>query len=119
MAVCGGSNVFADRERRYPLSADLGAEDAQASPDEGRSAERDTRYPRVTRQEIVAGQPDVVLLPSEPYAFDEADREEILAWDDVPAAREGRVHLVDGSLLTWHGTRLALALRDIPPLLAI
>src|SRR5207249_4243490 len=42
MALCGASNAFADRERRYPLAADLG--EAPAKKVEG----RDVRYPRVT-----------------------------------------------------------------------
>jgi ABC-type Fe3+-hydroxamate transport system substrate-binding protein len=105
--TCGGENVFADRDRRYPLSADLG----QSEPQD--SAGRDTRYPRVTLDEIVAAQPEIVLLPSEPYAFTESDKE-IFAKLDIPAAQTGDIHLVDGSLLTWHGTRIASALRDLP-----
>jgi hypothetical protein len=37
---------------------------------------------------------------------------------EVPAAHNGHVYLTDGSLLTWHGTRLAYALRDLPPVVA-
>jgi hypothetical protein len=72
----------------------------------------------VTLAEIAAAEPQVILLPSEPYAFGEYDRHELLEALDVPATRAGHVHLVDGSLLTWHGTRLARALRDLPPLFA-
>lgn len=116
LRVCGGTNVFADRERRYPLAADLGDEDAAIAPDDPRVAERDTRYPRVTWAEIEAAQPDVILLPSEPFAF---SQEHVPLFEalDVPAAREGRIHLVDGSLLTWHGTRIARALAQLPGLI--
>jgi len=119
LAVCGGRNVFAGRERRYPLAADL----AQGGNGGGRTqsadgGERDVRYPRVTLDEIVAAQPEVILLPSEPYAFGEEDRAEWMRLGDLPAVRDDRVHLVDGSLLTWHGTRMARALQEIPPLLA-
>lgn len=115
LRVCGGWNVFAERERQYPLQADLG--EAQAyPPDDPRVQNRDTRYPRVTLEEVEAAQPDVILLPSEPYQFTEAD---IAMFDDldIPAVRNKKIVLVDGSLLTWHGTRLAYALSDIPPLL--
>lgn len=115
LRVCGGANVFADRERRFPLAADLG----QADPlpdDDPRVAGRDRRYPRVTLDEIVAAQPEVVLLPDEPYPFGE-DAADLFATLDIPAARTGRIHLIDGSLLTWPGTRAAYALRDLPPLL--
>jgi ABC-type Fe3+-hydroxamate transport system substrate-binding protein len=111
----GVENVFADRERRYPLAADLGT--AEPIPaDDPRVRERDVRYPRVSLDEIVAMQPEVVLLPDEPYVFTQADADEI-ARLDIPAAKNGQIYLVEGSLLTWHGTRIAYALRDLPPLL--
>lgn len=117
LALCGGANVFAERERLYPLQADLGQAQAYA-PDDPRAQGRDTRYPRLTLDEIIAAQPDVILLPDEPYAFSEADRAFFLSLD-VPAAHYQRVHLIDGSLLTWHGTRVARAFDLIPSLLAL
>lgn len=90
LRVCGGTNVFAAHT---------------------------SRYPQVTLQEVEMAQPDVILLPSEPFAFDESHVPTFAALD-VPAARRGRIHLVDGSLLTWHGTRLAYALDTFPALLA-
>lgn len=111
LSVIGGSNIFAQRKRRYPLKAELGE---MAARDPG---DRDTRYPRVTLEEILAGDPELILLPSEPFAFNETQREQIGAWlADTPAARQGRVYLVDGSLLTWHGTRLGKALQELPAL---
>jgi ABC-type Fe3+-hydroxamate transport system substrate-binding protein len=117
LRLCGGLNVFADRDRLYPLKADLG-EAAPLAADDPRVAGRDVRYPRVTLDEIVAAQPEVILLPDEPYFFTEADAAE-LSKLDIPAARTNEIHLVDGSVLTWHGTRLAYALRDLPPLFGI
>lgn len=115
--TCGVENVFADRTRRYPLAADIG--DAEPLPDDDpRVPERDVRYPRISLDEVVAVQPDLVLLPDEPYVFTQNDADE-LASLDIPAAKNGQIHLVDGSLLTWHGTRIAYALRDLPPLLGI
>lgn len=115
LRVCGGTNVFAERERLYPLAADLGQADAYDATDP-RAAGRDTRYPRVTLEEVEAMQPDVVLLPSEPYAFSEADIPQFAALN-IPAAQNGRIIPVEGSLLTWHGTRMARAFSIIPPLL--
>ncbi len=112
LALLGARNVFAERERRYPLEADLGT--AEPLPAGG----GDTRYPRVTVEEVRAARPEVILLPSEPYAFGAREREQLLSLlPDAPAVREGRVHLVDGTLLTWHGTRLGRALQELPPLL--
>jgi ABC-type Fe3+-hydroxamate transport system substrate-binding protein len=116
LRVCGGTNVFAERERAYPLQADLGLR-APLPPDDPRVQGRDTRYPRVTLDEVQAAQPDVILLPSEPFAFNES-HVPLFSALDVPAARNGRIHLVDGSLLTWHGTRLAYALNTLPALLS-
>lgn len=87
--VCGARGVFSDRPERYPI---------------------------ITLDDVVAAQPDIVLLPSEPYAFDAAHAEVFSALD-IPAARHQRVHLVDGALLTWHGTRIAYALQELPALL--
>ncbi len=115
LRVCGATNVFADRARRYPLSADLGEREPYPA-DDPRAAERDTRYPRITLAEVEAAQPDVILLPSEPFAFTEAHIP-IFSALDVPAARDGRIHLVDGSLLTWHGTRTMRALSSLPAFL--
>jgi ABC-type Fe3+-hydroxamate transport system substrate-binding protein len=114
LRVCGGENVFGARERRYPLAADLGEIPAYAADDD-RVAGRDTRYPRITWEEVTAAQPDVILLPSEPFTFSE-EHLGLFQRLDVPAAHNGQVHLVDGSLLTWHGTRVAHALTVIPAL---
>lgn len=109
--LIGGENVFADRVRRYPLEADLGLQPPQDA------GERDTRYPRVTVDEIRAADPVLILLPDEPYYFNEAACQRVIAHlDGVSAVRAGRVVRVDGSLLTWHGTRLAKALQELPVL---
>lgn len=113
LRVCGGLNVFAERQRQYPLKADLG--EADPLPPE-KTEGLDIRYPRITLDEVVAAQPDVILLPSEPFEFTEA-HVPMFAALDVPAAHKKRIHLVDGALLTWHGTRLAYALNTFPALL--
>jgi ABC-type Fe3+-hydroxamate transport system substrate-binding protein len=115
--TCGVENVFADRVRQFPLKADLGQAEPLAD-DDPRVVDRDVRYPRLALDEVVAAQPEMVLLPDEPYIFSQADADEI-ARLDIPAAKNGQIHLVDGSLLTWHGTRIAYALRDLPPLFGI
>jgi hypothetical protein len=47
----------------------------------------------------------VVLLPSEPYQFSEADAGELAA-----SFGAARVELVDGRALTWYGPRIPAAL---------
>jgi ABC-type Fe3+-hydroxamate transport system substrate-binding protein len=114
LRVCGGTNVFAERERQYPLKADLGQAEPYPAGDP-RVQGRDTRYPRVTLEEVEAAQPDMILLPSEPFQFTEAHIP-IFSALNTPAQNNGII-LVDGSLLTWHGTRLAYAMDRLPPLL--
>ena len=75
-----------------------------------------TRYPVVSLEEIEALQPEVILLPDEPYPFSAEDLAEFYALD-VPAAHEDRIHLVDGKLLTWYGPRMASSLRQLSALL--
>ena len=109
LSLCGGENVFAHRARRYPLAADLGR-GAEQAPDG-----RDTRYPRLGIEELRAAQPELILLPDEPYAFTAREKlrlTELLA--GVPAADLGRIFLVGGDLITWHGTRLGRALAELP-----
>ena len=109
LSVFGGENVFASRQRRYPLAADLKNESGEEP------AGRDTRYPRVSPEEIRAAQPEMILLPNEPFAFGAnhlAELKNLLA--ETPAAQSGCIHLVDGSLLTWPGTRLGKALQQLP-----
>ncbi|MBN2547838.1 MAG: ABC transporter substrate-binding protein [Anaerolineales bacterium] len=111
LATMGGVNIFAGRARHYPLEADLG----RGIPEDPGS--RDTRYPRITLEEIEAAQPEIILLPDEPFSFDQAHLEQLSSLlPDTPAVRNARVHLVQGSLITWHGTRLARALRELPAL---
>jgi ABC-type Fe3+-hydroxamate transport system substrate-binding protein len=88
---CGGDNVFASAERRYP---------------------------EVSLDEVAAARPEVVLLPDEPYRFRAAHRADFAPFAAVPAVRDGRLHLVDGKLLSWYGPRIAEALQVLPPLLA-
>jgi len=54
--LVGAQNVFADRERRYPLAADLGKA-KPLSPE--RVGDRDVRYPRVTMDEVNARAPEL------------------------------------------------------------
>jgi ABC-type Fe3+-hydroxamate transport system substrate-binding protein len=113
LEILGGQNVFADRQRRYPLAADLG----QAAPQD--SGDKDVRYPRVTAREVEEADPDLILLLSEPFEFSAAHLPLVnRVFSGTTAVNEGRVRLVDGSLATWHGVRMAQALRLLPGLLA-
>jgi ABC-type hemin transport system substrate-binding protein len=99
LALAGAENAFADRRRRYPLAADLG----NARPlDQGAVGERDTRYPRVTLDEVRSRAPAALLLPDEPYSFDRAEAERLGQELGLPPAA---VCAVDGKDLFWYGAR--------------
>ena len=98
----GGANVFADRERRFPLAADLG----QAVPTP--AGTRDTRYPRVTLEEVASRKPEVILLPDEPHPFSEEDAAVFRA-----RAPDARVVRCGGREFSWYG---AYSIEGIPRL---
>lgn len=103
LSICGGENIFAERERRFPLAVDLG----QLVELEGVRAEgRDRRYPRVSLEEMAALSPEVILLPDEPYRFTEADRQALRQFRDIPAVRDERIYLIEGKMICWYWSRL-------------
>jgi len=75
------------------LAARMGLDNVYASHPE--------RYPHVTLDDITARQPDIVILPDEPYSFSPADGPE--------AFPRQRVALVEGRSLTWYGPSLLTA----------
>jgi ABC-type hemin transport system substrate-binding protein len=102
-------NVFAQRERVYPLAADL--VDGDGVDSEG----RDTRYPRVSINEILEAEPDVILLPSEPFHFGEDHIQKFRdTMKGTPVVENDAIYLLDGRLITWHGIRIAEALVELP-----
>lgn len=84
LAACGVSNVF------------------------GASADR---YPEVTLEAVAAHRPDLVLLPSEPYAFTERHVPEV-------SVLATEVRLIDGRDLFWWGVRTVSALQRLRAALA-
>ena len=91
LRTCGGDNVFAADE---------------------------TRYPTITLDDVRRAAPDVILLPDEPYRFRAVHRSDFAPLVEVPAVRAGRIHLVDGKLLSWYGPRIGEALERLPALLS-
>lgn len=109
LRILGGENVFADRLRRYPLSANWG----QTEPEE--AGDRDVRYPVVSASDVRAAMPEMILLPDEPFDFRRDHLQAIQAlFPDIPAVRNHQILLVDGKMITWHGTYLGNALASLP-----
>ncbi|WP_275316429.1 ABC transporter substrate-binding protein [Tenacibaculum bernardetii] len=60
------------------------------------------RYPEIDLQELVKnGDPDLILLSSEPYPFKEKHIEELKRH-----CKSAKVILVDGEMFSWYGSRL-------------
>jgi len=91
LAVAGGANVFAREAKRYP---------------------------EITLDEVAATDAEVILLPDEPYRFRAVHQADFAPYPGLPAVRDGRMHLIDGKLLSWYGPRIADALQVLPPLFA-
>ena len=62
------------------------------------------RYPSITPAELVDASPHMVLLSSEPFPFREEHAAELAELTGLPSER---FVLVDGELLSWHGSRTA------------
>ncbi len=92
LVQCGISNVFGQRLRLYPLAADLG----KAAPQD--SSGRDVRYPRISLFEVKEREPELVILPDEPYTFTDGDVE--MFREALPKARIVRV---SGKDMFWYG----------------
>jgi ABC-type Fe3+-hydroxamate transport system substrate-binding protein len=99
--LAGASNVFADRERRYPLAADVAGAKPMAAEE---IAGRDVRYPRVTLDEVVERAPEIVVLPDEPHPFTDAD-EAVFRAQGTPAAKRGAIVRTSGKDVCWYGAR--------------
>ena len=78
---------------------------------------RGGRYPRISLKELIDADPEVILLPGEPYRFGERHRAELSALHGITAARDGNVLLCDGQTITWWGIRTADALPAVARLL--
>jgi ABC-type Fe3+-hydroxamate transport system substrate-binding protein len=75
LAQAGGQNVFADRPERYP---------------------------EIDPAELAAAAPELVLLGSEPFPFEQRHARELALLTGLPLAR---FRLADGESLSWHGSR--------------
>jgi len=62
--------------------------------------ENQIRYPSIQLEEIQEIKPDLIMLSSEPYPFNEQDKEEIYKKTGINTV------LVDGSYCSWYGSRM-------------
>jgi ABC-type Fe3+-hydroxamate transport system substrate-binding protein len=79
--------------------------------------DRAERYCTVTLEEVAAAQPEVILLPDEPYVFRDKDRASLAPLRDTPAYQTERIHFIDGKALSWYGPRTSFGLTYLRDLL--
>ncbi len=65
-------------------------------------AERPERYPTITTQDLAQARPDVVLLCTEPFPFEQEHIDEL---SSAAGLAHERFVLADGEYLSWHGSR--------------
>ena len=92
ITVCGGRNVFGERLESYP---------------------------RLELAEMAALDPQVILLPNEPYRFTKRHKADFKAFAEVTAVKNGHIFLIDGKVITWYGPRIAQSLSEVKRLLGI
>jgi iron complex transport system substrate-binding protein len=61
-----------------------------------------TRYPEINAEALGAARPDVVLLCTEPFPFQEKHADELALESGV---ERSRFSIADGEFLSWHGSR--------------
>lgn len=66
-------------------------------------ADRESRYPVVAQSDLEALRPDVVLLPSEPFAFSREHKKALV--EERAFGRDVPIVMVDGKNFCWHGSR--------------
>lgn len=109
LRLFGGENVFAERQRLYPLEADLGMQSAES--DVG----KDTRYPRVSLEEVTEASPEVLILTEAPFDFSCAGFAPLkAALVKTPAVEKQRFVFANETMIHCPGTCLAQALAELP-----
>lgn len=78
-------------------------------------ANREARYPVVNEEQFETLDADVVLLPSEPFAFTRSHRRDLI--NNAAFGRGVPVLMVDGKNFCWHGSRTGRGLARVTDLL--
>lgn len=77
-----------------------------------------TPYPRLSREQVIAAAPDVIVITSMGGGeAARAARDMWLQWRDIPAVRAGRVHIVESDLFDRPGPRMVAGLETLAKLL--
>ncbi len=82
------------------------------------TADHAVPYPRLSLEEVLTQEPDVILISSMERggAFEEA-RQAWYQWGTIPAVRNGRVHLIDSDLIDRPSPRVIQGIEAVARLL--
>ncbi|MFN3308805.1 MAG: ABC transporter substrate-binding protein [Anaerolineales bacterium] len=107
LSLFGAENCFGKGKTK--------ADDLGEPLSEGDLSGGDPRYYRISTEQVIAANPDIILLPSEPYPFDQRYLGYLQrVFSEVSAIQRGKIHFVNGQLIFWYGTRLGQALQELP-----
>jgi iron complex transport system substrate-binding protein len=82
------------------------------------TAQEPITYPRISMEEIIRRQPDIIIISSmERKGRFEKAREEWLKWASIPAVKSGRVHLIDSDLIDRPSPRVVEGLEKMARLI--
>lgn len=65
---------------------------------------QETRYPEISLADLIRSNPEVLLLPSEPFPFKQVHGE--MLHESLPGSK---ILLVDGEMFSWYGSRMKYA----------
>jgi ABC-type Fe3+-hydroxamate transport system substrate-binding protein len=80
--------------------------------------EQNDRYFSVTLEEVAELAPQAILLPSEPYPFEQKHFVHLKPLAATPAGRGGHFYCIDGMALCWYGPRIADGFVELSKLFA-
>jgi len=82
------------------------------------AAEEPITYPRISLEEIIRRQPEIIFISSmERSGRFEKEKEEWLKWTSIPAVKNGRVHLIDSDLIDRPSPRVVEGLENMARLI--
>jgi iron complex transport system substrate-binding protein len=82
------------------------------------TAQEPITYPRISMEEIIRREPDIILISSmERGGRFEKAKEEWLRWTSIPAVKTGRVHLIDSDLIDRPSPRVVEGLEKMARLI--
>ena len=113
--------VFRQNTYMNDLLSLFGGENVFAYPQNGGGDEKEgNTYPYILSDLVVQRKPDLIILPDEPYAFTNKDGDELKRlFEETEIDMEDRIVFLDGSLITWQGTRIAKAFNTLPNILTL